>query len=224
MLKRVILGLCAVVFVVTIVADVLWNNFRKEREMRAAILTAQGQGALYALEGGIRSWRRVNPMPRDRGEMLLRDVARAAPEILGFAVFDAKGNPVAVGGRIPPGLIPSATPQWHPDGLFVCKAAELVPSGAAPALAGGSEPGAGTGQPNETDQWTRALNGPVWLGVLMDATAYHKAVAEAKWALECSLAVSLVPTLAGLALFALLRRRLHRAAAPQLDKEREQRL
>jgi hypothetical protein len=58
----------------------------------------------------------------------------------------------------------------------------------------------------------------------MDATAYHKAVAEAKRALERSLALSLVLTLAGLALFAVLRRRLHRVAALQLDKEREQRL
>lgn len=53
--------------VVAVVAEVLWISFVKERNMRAAILTAQGQGALYALEGGIRSWRRVNPVPRERG-------------------------------------------------------------------------------------------------------------------------------------------------------------
>jgi len=34
MFKRVILGLCAVVFVVGVVGDVLWNIFRKEREER----------------------------------------------------------------------------------------------------------------------------------------------------------------------------------------------
>jgi len=34
MFKRVILGLCAAAFVVAVVADVLWNSFRKEREQR----------------------------------------------------------------------------------------------------------------------------------------------------------------------------------------------
>jgi len=224
MFKRVILGLCVAAVVVAVAADILWNSFRKEREMRAAILTSQGQGALYALEGGIRSWRRVDSLPRERGEILLQGIVRAAPEILGLAVFDAKGNPVAQGGRIPPGLIPSATPQWYLDGLFVCKAAELVPSGVAPARAGGSELGAGTGQGNEADQWTRTLNGPVWLGILMDATAYHKAVAEARRALECSLALSLVLTLSGVGLIAAVRCRQRRAIVAELDRDHEERM
>jgi len=38
--------------------------------------------------------------PRER-EALLRNVARTALEILGLAVFDARGKPIAVGGRIP---------------------------------------------------------------------------------------------------------------------------
>jgi len=217
------------ILVAAIIWALLWLDFEKGRRARAEVLVTQGKAILYALNGGLRSHCRVDGRFGDRAEVVLSEIAQAAPGVLGLAIFDASGVVIAQGGKMPGNVHPSSDPQWIGGWFLICQSCDLSqpsgcpPEGRGPGWGRGRGP-AGGGGPLPEEAREAAFEGTVWLSVLLDGAPYKEGVAKDKRLFVQGLALSLALVLLGSVVFPLLTRHRRLEADLRLAREREKRL
>jgi signal transduction histidine kinase len=197
----------------------LWIDCRKAQEAGAQVLVAQGQAALHALEGGIRSHRRVGTWLRSNIDSVLESTVAATPGFLGLALFDENKDLVSSGGSVPSALIPDLQPQWTDDGLVVSLRTRLV----SPEGVGGQ--GQGRGGPWYDEQEPDTMtDSPIWLTALLDDGPCREAASRERRRCLLWMAIALAAVALAVATASLVQHRGRLAVELGLGRERENRL
>lgn len=213
--RATLLSLCIALSVAAVVVFWLWSDYVQQQNALERLLIVRGRAVLSALEGGMRSHRRMGMWLRGNIDAILEETV-SAPGILGLAIIDKEGDRIAHGGTVPDTVNLSPEPQWTRAGLVLCRETQFVGfQDDAPMM------GRGRGRRNETAQSPPPE--PAWLMVLLDDSEYLESLAGARRRLAGSMTITLTAILLGVALLALVQRHGRLAAELDLARERQER-
>lgn len=214
-----IISMLIAAVVAAAVAGGLWLDYRQDRNAHAEMLVIRGQTVLTALEGGLRSHRRMGGGFEQNVRSMVEESAKASG-ILGLGIYGQEGRPLASVGNLPGVAQLKAEPQWTGGGLLLALQTRIHTAGND---AGGRGPGWGRGRGMD-EKIRAAYEGQVWLAVLLDDTQYRHTLARGRWRFALSLLATMMVVLLGLGLIALLQRQGRLRAELGLAAEREKRL
>lgn len=224
-----LLGLTLVValLVAGVAAFWLWSDYTQEKETHEQVLISRGEAVLAALEGGIRTHRRLGNWFPANINVVLEETASASG-IQGLGIFKDDGELYVHGGTFPDSLHPSDRPQWVTGGLLICQKTKLEDRG-GPPMGGGRRRGWGreaadASQTAQSSQVEELFRNPVWLSVLLDGTDYREAMAKARGRFAASLTITLLAIGLGILAISLIQRQGRMAAELGFAHEQEKRL
>jgi signal transduction histidine kinase len=199
-------------------AMALWLQlgYARELEFHSDLLIVRGNAVLSALEGGMRSHRRMGDWFRENIDSVFEETVDT-PGILGLAFFDKDRRVVSAAGLVPAETPCSNKPQWLPEGLWICRKTVMT----APEESPGNGP---RGWRLREEQVEGDANETICLAALLDASEYHEAVSKASWHFYFSVSLSVIVIVFGLILAGLVQRQANLAAQLALARERQQRL
>jgi signal transduction histidine kinase len=201
-----------------------WTGYDRQRDALETVLTVRGHAVLSALEGGLRSHRRMGMWLRENLTAILEETV-TAPGILGLAVIDKAGTDMAQGGVVPEGLRPSRLPLWTSGGLVMFREVKFS---AGPEMGprgrGGMMRGLGWREDMTLHMSEDILDDPAWLVVHLDDSEYRASLAVAYRRFVASLFIMLAAVVLGVALVTLVQRQGRLEAELGLAQERETRL
>lgn len=229
--RTTLLSFLAAAIAATIIVALLWNDYVQERRAHEQVLIVRGNTLLSALEGGLRSHRRVGWWFASNLDAILEDTAAAAG-ITGLYLTDEQGRIMAASGDVPLPVQPSITPQWTPQGLVLGRRIHLIMPGSEGGLRQGLQRGRGREGSEFPQQDIAADMHPesdiapvqVWLMVLLDTSDYAAAIGKAGMRLTASLILTLIAVLLALGIWMLIQRQALLASELTLSWEREKRL
>jgi signal transduction histidine kinase len=220
MRRSVFINLALGVAAATVIVLWLWTDYQRTQTTSAQALIARGEVALHALEGGIRSHRRVGAWFRSNATSVLENTVAVTPDFLTLAVFDEDGNLIASGGQAPDTLEPTRQPQWTDDGLVVSLRTRLV----APEGVGDHE-GGGLGPRWRQEEGSDDQDlGPMWLTALLDDGPYREEAGREWRRFLVWLSIGLAAVALAMATSTLVEHRGRMAVDLDLAREREDRL
>ena len=213
--RATLLSLFIALCVAAVVIFWLWSDYVQQQNALERLLIVRGRAVLSALEGGLRSHRRMGMWLRGNIDAILEETV-SAPGILGLAIIDKEGDRIAHGGTMPDTFRLSAEPQWTPGGLVLCRETQFVAFQAE-----ASKIGRGRGRRDETaEAYPRE---PAWLMTLLDDSEYRESLEGARRRFAGSMTITLTAILLGVALLALVQRHGRLAAELALARERQER-
>jgi signal transduction histidine kinase len=216
--RATLLSLCIALSVAAVVVFWLWSDYVQQQNTLERLLIVRGRAVLSALEGGIRSHRRMGMWLRGNIDAILEETV-SAPGILGLAIIDKEGDRIAHGGTIPDTVTLSPDPQWTSAGLVLCRETLFVGFQDDASMMGRQM--RGRGRRNETAE--SPPREPAWFMVLLDDSEYRESLAGARRRFAGSLAITLAAILLGVALLAVVQRHGRLAAELDLARERQKR-
>ena len=216
--RATLLSLCIALCVAAVVVFWLWSDYVQQRDALERLLIVRGRAVLSALEGGMRSHRRMGMWLRVNMDAILEETV-SAPGSLGLPIIDKDGARMGHGGAVPDDVKPSFTPQWTPDGLVIYRETQFVGFQDEASMMGRQM--RGRGRRNETAE--SPPREPAWLMVLLDDSEYRESLAGARRRFAGSLAITLAAILLGVSFLALVQRHGRLAAELDLARERQKR-
>ncbi len=216
--RATLLSLCIALCVAAVVVYWLSSDYVQQRDALERLLIVRGRVVLSALEGGMRSHRRMGMWLRVNIDAILEETISASG-ILGLAIIDKEGARIMHGGTVPDDVKPSSTPQWTSDGLVIYRETQFRGSQDLTPMGGRQRRGLG---------WRSEMAGPpfpepAWLMVLLDDSEYRESLAGARRRFAGSLAITLTAILLGVALLTLVQRHGRLTAELDLARERQKR-
>lgn len=224
--KTLLPGLVITALVAAVAAWWLWKDYEAERKAQHQVLLVRGEAVLSALEGGLRSHRRLGGWFLRNVDAILEETT-AAPGVLGLALLTEDGEVLGRGGRFPEFAAPSRQPVWTDTGLVVCRPMQM--SDSEESYPAGFGRGRGPAWRTEEEEGEPRLHlgeiarQPLWLAVFLEPDEYHRAIGKAKRRLVASLAVTFFAIGLGVLAFGLIGRQRQLGAALGLARERENR-
>jgi signal transduction histidine kinase len=213
--RATLLSLFIALCVAAIVIFWLWSDYVQQQNALERLLIVRGRAVLSALEGGLRSHRRMGMWLRGNIDAILEETV-SAPGILGLAIIDKEGDHIAHGGTMPDIVNLSPEPQWTPAGLVLCRETQFAGFQAEASLVG-----RGRGRRGETAE--SPPREPAWLMVLLDDSEYLESLAGARRRFVGSMTITLTAILLGVTLLALVQRHGRLASELALARERQER-
>jgi len=213
-----LLSLCIALCVSAVVVYGLSSDYVQQRDAIERLLIVRGRVVLSALEGGMRSHRRMGMWLRVNMDAILEETV-SAPGILGLALIDQEGARIVHSGAVPDDVKPSSTPQWTSDGLVIYRETQFRGSQDLTAMGGGRMRGRGW----RSEMTELSLPETTWLMVLLDGSEYRESLARARRRFAGSLAITLTAILLGVSFLTLVQRHGRLAAELNLARERQKR-
>jgi len=212
------LSLCISLCVAAVVVYWLFSDYVQQQDTLERLLIVRGKAVLYALEGGMRSHRRMGMWLRDNIDAILEETV-SAPGILGLAIIDMDGELIAHGGTLPDTIKPSSDPQWTSVGLAVYREIEFGRFQDNMPMPGRQMRGRGW----RSEMAEYPPQEPTWLAVLLDDSEYRESLAGVRRRFVGSLTITLAAMLLGVSFLALVQRHGRLAAELDLARERQKR-
>jgi len=216
--RATLLSLFIALSVAAVVVFWLWSDYVQQQKALERLLIVRGRAVLSALEGGMRSHRRMGMWLRGNIDAILEETV-SAPGILGLAIISKEGDLIAHGGTVPDNVNLSLDPQWTSNGLVLFRETQFVAFQDEASMMGRQMKG--RARRNET-----AASPPretAWLMVLLDDSEYLESLAGARRRFAGSMTITLTAILLGVALLALVQRHGRLASELALARERQER-
>ena len=202
----------------------LGHDYRRESDAHEQALAIRGQSMLVALEGGLRTHRRLGGWFEQTLSVTLEELA-GTPGVVAIGAFAEDGQLVTGTGPLPERLTNQVTPLWLGADLLVTREMQFSPG--APGAAGpGAGGGRGWGRVNraDTESANPALEKPLRLAVLLDGADYRQSLSRERWRFAGMLGGTLALLGLGLGLLVVLQRQGRLNAELSLAAEKSHRL
>jgi len=221
--RATLLSLCIALCLSAVVVYWLSIDYVQQRDALEQLLIVRGRVVLSALEGGMRSHRRMGMWLRVNMDSILEETV-SAPGILGLALTDQEGTRIVHSGTVPDDVKPSSTPQWTSAGLVIYRETQFRGSQDLTGMGGGPIGGGRMrGRAWRSEMTELSLPETTWLMVLLDGSEYSESLARAQRRFAGSLAITLAAILLGVSFLTLVQRHGRLAAELDLARERQKR-